>query len=86
MSPLDLARFGLLVATRGVWEGRRLIGAEWLQGHGGVDIHVVGGDPDTLVAVAKTNVREFPFGNEIGWRGRFRFPPELVTGPVRTGR
>jgi len=86
MSPLDLARFGLLVATRGIWEGRRLIGAEWLQGHGGVDIHVVGGDPDTLVAVAKTNVRAFPFGNEIGWRGRFRFPRELVIGPVRVRR
>jgi CubicO group peptidase (beta-lactamase class C family) len=83
MSPLDLARFGLLVATRGVWQGRQVVGAEWLQGHGGVDIHVVGGDPDTLVAVAKTNIRAFPFGNEIGWHGRFEFPRSLIIGDVR---
>lgn len=78
MSPLDLARFGLLVATGGLWRGEQLVGPEWLQGHGGVDVHVVGGDPETLVAVAKTNVREFPFGNEIGWRGPFHFPQGLV--------
>lgn len=83
LSTLDLARFGLLVATGGVWAGQRIIGPEWLQGHGGVDIHVVGGDPDTLCVVAKTNVRAFPFGNEIGWRGRFQFPRELVVGEVR---
>jgi CubicO group peptidase (beta-lactamase class C family) len=82
MSPLDLARFGLLVATGGIWAGQRLLGGEWLRGHGGVDIHVVGGDPDTLVSVAKTNIRAFPFGQEIGWRGRFEFPRELVAGPV----
>lgn len=82
MSPLDLARFGLLVASQGIWQGKRLLGPEWLKGHGGVDIHVVGGDPHTLVAVAKTNVRAFPFGNEIGWQGTFRFPPELIVGPV----
>ena len=82
MSPLDLARFGLLVAIGGIWAGQQVVGAEWLQGHGGVDIHVVGGDPDTLVSVAKTNIRAFPFGNEIGWKGRFVFPPELIVGPV----
>ncbi len=82
MSPLDLARFGLLVATGGIWAGERLIGAEWLQGHGGVDIHVVGGDPETFVSMAKTNIREFPFGNEIGWKGPFHFPRELIVGPV----
>jgi CubicO group peptidase (beta-lactamase class C family) len=82
MSPLDLARFGLLVATGGLWEGERIIGANWLQGHGGVDIHVVGGDPETFVTMAKTNVRQFPFGNEIGWRGKFEFPRELVVRPV----
>lgn len=85
MSPLDLARFGLLVATQGIWRGERIVSAEWLQGHGGVDIHVVGGDPETLISVAKTNVRAFPFGNDIGWVGKFRFPSELVVGPVKVG-
>ena len=47
-----------------------------------MDIHVVGGDPETFVSMAKTNVREFPFGNEIGWHGPFNFPKELIVGPV----
>lgn len=35
ISASDLARFGHLVATQGVWVGERLLGAEWLRGHGG---------------------------------------------------
>ena len=35
ISASDLARFGHLVATRGVWKGEQLIGAEWLRGHSG---------------------------------------------------
>ena len=35
ISASDLARFGHLVATQGVWMGERLLGAEWFRGHGG---------------------------------------------------
>jgi CubicO group peptidase (beta-lactamase class C family) len=81
MSAEDLARFGLLIATGGVWKGKRLLGPEWLRGHAGLDIHVVAGDPDTLVAIAKINTKNFPFGTEVGTQGKFAFPKDLIVGP-----
>ncbi len=84
ISAEDLARFGLLIATGGVWNGKRLIGPEWLRGHAGLDIHVVAGDPETMVAIAKINTKNFPFGTEVGTQGKFAFPKELITGPVAT--
>lgn len=82
MSSEDLARFGLLIATGGVWKGKRLVGAEWLRGHAGLDIHVVAGDPETMVSIAKINTKDFPFGANVSTQGRFSFPPALIAGPV----
>ena len=82
MSAEDLARFGLLIATGGVWKGRRLVGSQWLRGHAGLEIHVVAGDPDTLVSIAKINTRGFPWGREVGTQGKFAFPRELIAGAV----
>ena len=79
----DLARFGLLIATGGVWKGKRLIGPEWLRGHAGLDIHVVAGDPETMVSIAKINTKGFPFGTEVGTQGKFSFPKDLIVGPVK---
>jgi len=83
LSAEDLARFGWLIATRGVWKGERLVGPQWLRGHAGVGIHVVAGDPETLVAIAKINTAGFPFGQRVGTRGHFSFPRKLVVAPVR---
>jgi putative CocE/NonD family hydrolase len=80
MSAEDLARFGLLVATGGVWNGRRLVGSQWLRGHAGLDIHVVAGDRDSLVSIAKINTKGFPFGQDVGTQGVFTFPPQLIAG------
>jgi hypothetical protein len=33
-------------------------------------------------SVATANVTFLPFGNEIAWTGKFRFPQWLITGPV----
>lgn len=82
ISSEDLARFGLLIATRGIWRGERLVSPEWLRGHAGLDIHVTAGDPDTCVSVGKTNTKNFPFGGQVGARGYFSFPKDLITGPV----
>ncbi len=82
MCPKDLARFGLLISTGGIWKGKRLIGREWLRGHSGVGIHVVAGDRNTLVSIAKTNTAGFPFGRGVGTGGQFAFPKELILGPV----
>ncbi|MFH1107933.1 MAG: hypothetical protein V1790_01860, partial [Planctomycetota bacterium] len=72
----------LLIAAGGVWKGKRLIGAEWLRGHAGLDIHVVASDPGTMVAIAKINTKDFPFGTEVRTQGKFSFPKDLITGPV----
>jgi hypothetical protein len=83
MNSEDLARFGLLIASGGVWRGKRLVGPQWLRGHAGLDVHVVAGDPETMVSIAKINTKNFPFGREVGTQGRFSFPKELIVGPVR---
>lgn len=95
MSAADLARFGLLIATGGIWKGVRLVSAGWLTGHAGLDIHVVAGDPDSYVSLGKVNCKRFPFG---GWdyaiktnfsklgvyrEGIYSFPKDLIQGPVR---
>lgn len=79
MSPEDLARFGLLIATRGVWKGKRLVDARFLPNlQYGVGIHAFAGDPQTMVHYAKINTKGFPFGG----LGDFAFPKELIGGPV----
>jgi uncharacterized protein len=82
MAPEDLARFGLLIATGGHWKGERLLDAQWLRGHAGLDIHVVAGDPETRISIAKISTQGFPFGREVGTQGRFSFPREWIAGPV----
>jgi CubicO group peptidase (beta-lactamase class C family) len=79
MSPEDLARFGLLIATRGTWKGKRLVSPEFLPNlQYGVGIHAFAGDPETMVHYAKINTKGFPFGGV----GDFSFPKELIAGPV----
>jgi len=82
MSSEDLARFGLLIATGGIWQGQRLIGTQWLRGHAGLNIHVVAGDPQSMVSIAKINTLGFPWGRKVGTRGNFSFPKDLIVGPV----
>ena len=53
MSAANLARFGLLVATRGVWQGKQLISPEWLRSHAGGNGSWAGGFPDTYIAVGR---------------------------------
>lgn len=98
MSSADLARFGLLIATGGIWKGARLVGAGWLTGHAGLNIHTVAGDPDTFISFAKINCRNFPFGDDAYARktnfarlgvyreGTYSFPTDLIRGPVGVGQ
>ena len=55
MSAKDLARVGLLVATRGEWKGERLIsGTSFLRGHGGGNAsHMTGVGGDLMVSWGK---------------------------------
>ena len=85
MSSEDLARVGLLVATGGIWKSRRLIGAQWCRGHGGVNCYGVIGDRHTFISAAKIHVigGAALFGNYGGDGAELRFPKELIVGPVR---
>jgi CubicO group peptidase (beta-lactamase class C family) len=53
----DLARFGHLIATGGVWNGERIIDAAWLRGHGGGNGSGVSGESAfyTSIAVVTTD-------------------------------
>ena len=73
VSASDLARFGLLVATGGIWKGERLISSEWIRGHPGVGIHLTDGDLDTIISIGKVNTEGFP---------TLEMFKELVIGPV----
>jgi hypothetical protein len=78
MSAEDLARFGLLISTRGIWKGKRLVSPYFLPNlQYGVGIHAFAGDPETMVSYAKINTKGFPFGGK-----GFHFPKELIAGPV----
>ena len=73
MSALDLARFGLLVSTGGVWKGERLVDSEWVRSHGGGNGSYMTGDPDTFVSFGMVTTAGLP---------PFEAFSKLVTGPI----
>ncbi len=70
---LDLARFGHLIATGGIWNGQRLIGSEWLRGHHGGDSNQVSGENAQFTALARVATLgvEHPL------------PEEVFSGPIK---
>ena len=74
MSAKDLARFGLLVATRGIWKGKRLIGSSWIRGHAGGNGSLTAGDRSTFVTLGIVTARGVP------GIGAFN---KAIAGPVR---
>jgi CubicO group peptidase (beta-lactamase class C family) len=52
ISASDLARFGHLNATQGIWEGERIIDPAWLRGHGGGNRSGVSGESTYFTAIA----------------------------------
>ena len=52
---LDLARFGHLVSTCGIWDGEQLLHPEWLRGHHGGDSNQVGGESTHFTAMARVS-------------------------------
>ena len=72
MSPKDLARWGLLVATGGEWKGKRLISR--IQGHGGGNGSHVGGTGGKTIGSWGKVTSTFNHG-QIPWK-LFAKPPE----------
>jgi CubicO group peptidase (beta-lactamase class C family) len=76
MSAKDLARIGLLVATRGVWKGKRLISdTPLVAGHAGGNASLMNGWPDTMFAWGQVTT------NGVSPTGL----KETVVRPVRKG-
>ena len=73
ISALDLARFGHLIATGGIWKGERLVGSEWLRGHHGADSNQVSGESTHFTAFAR--VAALGVDHPL--------PDEAFAGPVR---
>lgn len=62
----DLARYGLLVASGGVWKGESLLAAQWVQGHGGGNSSRVVGDPETWLTLGMVTTAGLPSLREFG--------------------
>lgn len=74
MSASDLARYGLFVACGGVWEGERLLDAQWVHSHGGGNGSRLEGDPATFLSMGMVTTQGLPSLKEFA---------DLLTGPVR---
>ena len=77
MSASDLARYGLLVATGGVWAGERLLDGQWVHSHGGGNGSRLEGDSTTFLSMGMVTTRSLPSLKDFA---------QLVTGPVRIER
>ena len=84
ISASDLARFGHLIATNGVWQDERIIDSHWLRGHGGGNKSGMSGERKhvTAVGVVTTEGFEYKYGTET----TSFLPEELFIGPVRMSR
>lgn len=60
LSAEDLARWGLLVATQGVWKGRQLLAPEWVVSHGSGNRSAVIGIPEACIAIATITAEGLP--------------------------
>jgi CubicO group peptidase (beta-lactamase class C family) len=76
MSAKDLARFGHLVATGGVWEDERLLGRPWTIGHGAGNGSGVAGESTNYTAFGIVTTEGIDFSNPF-------FPDEIFTCPIR---
>ncbi len=84
MSPLDIARFGHLLATRGRWEGEQLVDPDWLRGHSGGNRCGVSGESTYFTAMAQVTTDGFNHTHSIVTTSLL--PEDLFVSPVRVSR
>lgn len=84
ISASDLARFGHLISTRGVWNGQRIVDEKWLRGHSGGNLSGVSGDTHfhTSLSVVTTSGLDHKHATA---RKSF-IPEDCFVGPPRTRR
>ena len=80
ISASDLARFGHLNATGGIWKGKQVIDPDWLRGHSGGNKSGTSGESKhfTAMGVVTTDGFEYRHATET----TSFLPEELFTGPV----
>ena len=81
ISASDLARFGHLNATRGIWKGERVIDSAWLRPHSGGNKSGASGETNyftSMGVVTTTGLPEYKHATET----RSILPDKLFTGPV----
>ncbi len=66
MTPKDLARFGLLVATQGIWKDERLISSEWMRSHAGGNRSWAGGSPGSYLSMGRVTTDGLPSIDAFG--------------------
>ena len=81
MSASDLARFGHLVATGGIWKGQRVLAAEWLRGHGGGNKSGASGESRHYTAMGV--VTTLGLDHQHSTATESFIPEQLFTGPPR---
>ncbi len=81
ISASDLARFGHLNATDGIWNGQRVIEPEWLRGHSGGNRCGVAGESTHFTALAVVTAETFDHTFSVETRSFL--PEEVFVGPVR---
>ena len=81
ISAANLARWGHLVATEGVWKGERLIDPVWLRGHGGGNKSGASGESTHYTAMGVVTTVGLEHLHSIA-NGSF-LPEELFVGPIR---
>ena len=81
ISASDLARYGHLVATQGMWKGERIIDAEWLRGHGGGNRSGMSGEGTHFTAMGVVTTEGLDHAHSVV-QDSF-LPEDIFVGPVR---
>ena len=84
ISASDLACFGHLLATRGIWKGTRIIDPAWLRGHSGGNKSGASGEPTYFTAMAVVTTQGLDHAHATVTQSFL--PAELSTGPVALGK
>ena len=82
ISAADLARFGHLNATGGLWKGQQIIDPQWLRGHGGGNKSGTSGEDNYFTALGVVTTIGLP-DYQHGVTKRSILPKELFVGPVK---
>ena len=84
MSASDLARFGHLNATGGIWKGERVIDPDWLRGHSGGNKSGTSGESRYFTAMGVVTTEGFEYRHATETRSFL--PEELFIGPVQVNK